>query len=703
MNLPRALFWMLRPKADNCSFDRQRGSWSGKQSTQTVSSHNQPTHVERSILLNISRAALIALAASFLIALAASFLSARMAQAQGTYKAASCNYSDVNAVINGPTHTAINGDTIQIPVGTCTWTSGVTVTASVTITGLGATPNTGPSTFGSGTNGVTLLSNIASGPFFSFQPTYASSNNVTTLQNLNLDPINSTTSLGGVIFIEGTATSSGFPQVRIDNIYFGYTTPWTESGNGDNTVDMIRVDNAVGVADHNTVPSGSLSNHLYTAQMSSYLGVGQWGDNSWAQPDSFGTATNWFAENNQTYINGATFNDCTEAGITVSASGGCRAVNRFNHSTGYNAFAYTAVHGLDSTGRPRSGRHTETYGNVLTCQFNCGDAVVSFRGGTGIAFGNTGIANSGAYYNQIMDGTTYRIALANPFFGTCGGLNSIDIYDNADNVVYYSGTLTAGGTTSISDTSKSWTTNQFVPTGAPYFFYDTTQSFGAQITGNTSNSITMYAEINNGASYNAGDSYEIIRTTVCEDQWGRGQGAYVSGSGITGGGVVPAAPMNEVLDPAYEWDNTITPGSALGQQFGTNYAGQTIQNRDFYTDNWKAGALSGPTAQTSTTAPFNGSTTCNAASGNYTCGVGFGTLANRPTSCTTGVGYFATDQGSWNTSGNGFGQGELFKCTSTNTWSLAYTPYTYPHPLAGGTGSSANPPAPTNLSGTVVQ
>ena len=116
--------------------------------------------------------------------------------------------------------------------------------------------------------------------------------------------------------------------------------------------------------------------------------------------------------------------------------------------------------------------------------------------------------------------------------------------------------------------------------------------------------------------------------------------------------MVPAAPMNEVLDPTYEWDDVITPSSALGQQFGTNYAGQTIQNRDFYTDNWKTGGLSGPTAQTSTTAPFNGSTTCNAGSGNYTCGVGFGTLANRPTTCTAGVGYFATDQGNWNTSGN---------------------------------------------------
>jgi hypothetical protein len=34
-----------------------------------------------------------------------------LAKAQGTYAAAFCNVSDVNAIINGPTHAAVNGDT----------------------------------------------------------------------------------------------------------------------------------------------------------------------------------------------------------------------------------------------------------------------------------------------------------------------------------------------------------------------------------------------------------------------------------------------------------------------------------------------------------------------------------------------------------------------------------------------------------------
>ena len=433
---------------------------------------------------------------------------------------------------------------------------------------------------------------------------------------------------------------------------------------------MIRWAEAVGVMDHNTIPTGSTSNHLYSAQMASYLGVGQFGDNSWAQPDTMGSATNAFAENNQVYINGSTFNDCTEAPPGAGeTSGGCRVVNRFNHATGDTMFDFTAVHGLDTTGRPRSGRHTEAYGNIVNCVNNCADSATSFRGGTGIVFGNTATVSGSGFYDQIFDFTVYRVVFNPAPWSYCGGLNSLDPWDTNDNTVYYSGTMSASGLT-MTDGSKSF------PGLYAYSVYDTTQGFVSQIVSNTSTTITVQPPIGESSwsGFNNGDSYQIIRSTVCADQAGRGQGNYISGDPTPS----PASALNEALDPIYEWDDISNNTSS---QFGSSYSGTISQNRDFYTDNWKAGGLSGPAVQTSATVPFNGSTTCNAGSGNYTCGVGFGTLANRPSSCTTGVGYFAQDQGSWNTSGNGFGQGELFKCTSTNTWTLAYTPYTYPHPL----------------------
>lgn len=70
-------------------------------------------------------------------------------------------------------------------------------------------------------------------------------------------------------------------------------------------------------------------------------------------------------------------------------------------------------------------------------------------------------------------------------------------------------------------------------------------------------------------------------------------------------------------------------------------------------------------------------------------GVGCGTLANRPATCTTGVGYWATDQ-NCGAIANYVGvnpttsiSGTLYRCYPTNTWTAYYTPYTYPHPLRG--------------------
>src|SRR5882757_11249326 len=95
------------------------------------------------------------------------FFLAPLAKAQGTFTAASCNRSDVNAVINGPTHTAVTGDKIIIPAGSCTWTSGITISGvGIDITGTGS-PNTGAGTVGAGTPNTTLIEN-ASAPLFTF-------------------------------------------------------------------------------------------------------------------------------------------------------------------------------------------------------------------------------------------------------------------------------------------------------------------------------------------------------------------------------------------------------------------------------------------------------------------------------------------------------------------------------------------------------
>jgi hypothetical protein len=147
----------------------------------------------------------------------------------------------------------------------------------------------------------------------------------------------------------------------------------------------------------------------------------------------------------------------------------------------------------------------------------------------------------------------------------------------------------------------------------------------------------------------------------------------------------PGRDFAGTLYPMYVWNNRWSDNGAqvamdmedLGGS--PDYVSNHEQaNRDYYN------AVSA-SAQTSSTSPFNGTT-----------GMGFGTLANRPTTCVTnpnesggGVGYFATDQGT---------QGTLYRCSSTNTWTVQYTPYTYPHPLVAN-DQVAGPAPPTNLIG----
>jgi hypothetical protein len=133
----------------------------------------------------------------------------------------------------------------------------------------------------------------------------------------------------------------------------------------------------------------------------------------------------------------------------------------------------------------------------------------------------------------------------------------------------------------------------------------------------------------------------------------------------------------------YEWMDNFSPTPSNPTTFfAAQYSGST-NNVDYYLD-CRAGSQSGCTS-------FTGAT-----------GVGSGTLAARPTACTTGVGYWATDQGSWNQSGSG-PQGELFICTAggnPGTWTLNYTPFTYPHPLVSGGTPQASTPTFSPVAGT---
>lgn len=616
--------------------------------------------------------------AAFLVVLSGLFVAG--ARAQGSYKAASCNEADVNAVINGPTHTAVSGDTINIPAGSCTWTSELSVPVGITLIGTG-TQNSTPGTFGAGTLTTTIIDNApSSGPMIDATVPYGQTLRISTLL---IEPNSSSTTLVSPIYVVGSCTSGGCPNLRADNLEF---TGWSESGNGTASAWMLRVDGVYGVVDHNTIPSSMVDSGDFLANVhySSWLGVGEYGDNSWVQPDSFGTASQLYFENNSLAVD---TNDCDETPGTTG--GGCRITVRFNQFPGLDGGQIMYFHGTETTDRTRGGRQAEIYGNTVNCTsttrgcYTGADA----RSGVILNFGNTYTIASGSWYNSYLELDAYRIFAGFPPWGYCAGQGP---YDNNDGTVYASGTITAvstsSGTLTVTDSTKNWSANAWINSGAPYSIVDLSNSSAAvsgtspgyEITASTGNTVSAsgYSQDywNGPPTFNVGDKYEILRATTCIDQPSRSGGTYISGSTPS-----PTGGVSQSLDPSYEWDDS---GATPGHGNVTSDSAKMIANRDWYTDN----SNGTPHAQTSPTSPFNG-----------TSGVGFGTLANRPTTCTTSVGYWATDQGSWNQSGTGFGQGEFFVCTSANTWTLDYTPYTYPHPLTQNQSTSAVPAAPANL------
>ena len=584
-------------------------------------------------------------------------------------QANSCQETDVNAVINGPTHVAANGDTIQIPTGTCTWNSTISISGKgFTIVGAG-TPNTLPSQVGAAPSNTTLIVNTYGGGQSWGLPLFVVSNipygKTMRISMLNIQPVagaGATTLVGGLSFV-GTCTVSGCPNIRVDNITF------PSSWDGPLRGGLILADGVFGVLDHNTASGVSLGPPLVQLAHSAWQGIGGYGDNSFASADTFGTSQALYIENNLLSLARGTENDVNAMGGGI---GGNRAVCRYNT---FNPQAGTGVcssHGTSWLGRFRGQRQVEVYRNTISCPA-C-DAGTGVNSGTELVFENSWTGS----WNELVTLDVPRDWHSIAPWNYCDGAQP---YDTNDGTTYASGTVGTGGTTTFSDGSKNWAINQWagsvVTNGTPYSVHDVTQNVGAAILSNTA---TQYSFTGTLAyfKWNAGDSYQIRRATACIDQPGRSGGTLYSGATPS-----PTA-ANQTLDPIYEWGDTHSGGGGTPI---TSRDVRLIANRDFYSENANQGA------QTSNSSPFTGNPDTGP-------GVGHGTLANRPTTCTTGVAYWATDQGSWNQSGSGE-QGELFTCTATNNWTLKYEPYTYPSPLiTGGTSGTSTAP-PTNLTATV--
>ena len=595
-------------------------------------------------------------------ALTAFFLAAAGPTRAATVQAKSAELADVNSAIAS----AQESDTVVVPAGEARWTSSLVVTKGITLQG--ATTIDGSVSSPVVTDKTVILDDIPrenrrhpplnQQAFPEKQTPWHNATGfpgqkreggqrVPGIVFVQLRP-NQSFRLTGFTFRYGSVTGivdkallcirGTCPSARVDHCHFDqlYTNPF-----------IMTHGQIYGVVDHCVFDerARALTFQVYHDGW----GGRTHGDGSWADATYFGSEKFLFIEDN-TFRNP---NGYQSNG--VDSSGGGRYVARHN----YLVNTPVGGHGTESTGRIRGVRAIEVYNNTFL--WSLVEPRGQLRSGTMIEFNNLWTGKEDRL-DKSTRLTCYREFRPFPFWGGANGNNRLD--SNDPHGSYASGSHTGGnGSNTLIVTNAGWKVNQWVG----FSVTNTTQRLRTQmgavfhpsscITANTSDTITFARDDSFGGAnmqFNSGDGFEIYKLLAALDQPGRGKGDLLADKDPEVTGSWP----HQVLEPVYAWGNTYNNSRQL--DVGSPYP--TIQeNRDFY--NQKT--------------PFDG-----------TVGVGVGKLADRPKTCTPGVAYWTTDQGEWDSTHEG-ADGQLYVCSEGNTWTLYYKPYTYPHPLVGGTPAAS--------------
>lgn len=515
-----------------------------------------------------------------------------------------------------------NGDIVSIPAGTCTWTTQIKISKGITIQGAG--------------EGQTII--IDDTP-----------KGNSTCQGVE-SAISGGAAAPALLRITNLTMQGGSPPQHICgggmlNLYGSFRVDHVAIANIQSS--GIQADGVQGLIDHCTF-SGN-SKQAIRASAWSYNGGDGYGDGSWAAPTDWGSSKFLFIEDND--FSGLT----NEVGVgDIDEYNGARVV--FRHNTGVD---YFGVHGTETSGRERSARANEIYDNTFVASGSNEPFAIFLRGGTALIWGNSFNSNGSYFYKystalvqliNYRDMDKYAPWGVNGAVGACDGTSPFDVNDG---VTYATGTFngTSGTANVLTDTTKDWRTNQWVG----YSIINLTQGWSSVIVSNTSTTITSEPSTRGRTwSWNSGDKYKILRATQCIDQVGVGQGDLLSGytpiNTVTGS----QTPPNEKVDPVYLWDNR---SNGTLQKIVWSRSPHIVVNKNVYQYD----------------PAFNGAS-----------GTGQGTLANRPSTCTPSVGYWATDANN--------GNGELYVCTAVNTWTAYYKPYVYPNPRDNSGSATLNPP-----------
>jgi hypothetical protein len=588
-----------------------------------------------------------------------------LAQAD-THTATNCEETGAGSIGSLATPIAADTDaTVNIIWPGCTggssghWTAPVsyTIHANATLVTLTAA---GDTSIGGGDQTIIFDDYDSENPLFTFN-TNATTTAVVRLTGFT---IKGGTSAGmanpkadGVISIGGHSRNFRLDHVTVDGQTYSPVTPNS----------LIQFTNHVtGVIDHSIIRVHSVGNGVRVFY-EDYNGGSQ--DDAFAAVTGAGGLDAIVMEDNVVTSNSqnAVVNDCFKGG---------KMVVRFNDLTSVGV----QTHSTSTFGR--GCRATEVYLNHFLPPSDPTDhpvgAAVFTNSGTAIVFGNQFDSPSGYNHLQRILAARYVPDEYNELkvpegWGFSGGTP-------VTGVVNTSSTMNTVTWVSGTQFNTSWGSRAIIINGTSY----KTSSIAS------ATSLTLTADPGNQSSktYIVGSNWDgntDITGYPSLDQACRGAGDLLSGdfptrmNGMLDPSMTNAWP-NQALEPCYNFLNTTfaaQPGfpNADDADGGANNA---VKDRDYFlTDN----------------------TNCVSGMG-CTAGVGSGTTL--PTTCTLNTGFWKTNVGAWRTAtpvkGVAYaGQGVLYRCVSTNTWSAYYTPLTYPHPLISDTPAGGPAPAATGV------
>jgi hypothetical protein len=457
------------------------------------------------------------------------------------------------------------GDTVIIPSGSAIWTNTLTITNSVNVVG-------------SGIGQTVLYDNVSRSEsvpsLFNFSPISTTTTN--TFGYLSIIGTNTTQAVGGAVVFAGGIWRT--TDCLFTNIY-NYGVCYQQGAQG--CIDHC-------VFDWTTVSSlveirGGNASTFY-------------GDNNWAYPVFYGTSSNQVTMENDVF----SYPSYPNPVIDEEFGGECTI--RYCELTNVSF----QIHGLDSSGRPRSGRSFEIYSNIFVNAADPGNGnAIGLRGGTGVMFSNTIVG-----YPSLCEFTVWRVTTPYGPWGSANGLNGWDTNGSVD----LTGTTTsATGSSSMQDTTKSWTPNQWVGglagnANVSFVIQDTSQggtnewTYGI-IYSNTANTIwtSQSHDLNSSSTvyinWTNGDGYAIYPVYHCPDQTGLGYPSDLiadeSNNGIPSNTVTHALSSwpHESSEPFYQWGNINSDTNmAIGNNAGTALSFPiVILNRDYYDNTTKPG------------------------------------------------------------------------------------------------------------------